>query len=138
MRIQRIVALFAIVGLSLLFVMSAISAAHHGKAPDTVILKGSPLGGVKFEHKLHAEARGIKCETCHHAFKTQKPASAPQQASAEGHEKTAKPPMKTFLQAAFHNPRATAGTCIDCHTSENAKGKKAPVKCFECHKKSNV
>src|SRR3990172_1950269 len=138
MRIQRIVGLLTVLGFSLLLLMSATVAAHHGKAPDTVILKGSPLGGVKFEHKLHAEARGIKCETCHHPSKPQKPAAAPQQACAECHEKTAKPPMKTFLQAAFHNPRATAGTCIDCHTAENAKGKKAPVKCFECHKKSNV
>lgn len=46
--------------------------------------------------------------------------------------------MKTKLQAAFHNPTATAGLCIDCHKAEDAKGKKAPVKCADCHKKENV
>ncbi len=38
-------------------------------------------------------------------------------------------------QAAFHNATATAGICIDGHKAENAKGKTAPVKCLECHKK---
>jgi nitrate/TMAO reductase-like tetraheme cytochrome c subunit len=40
--------------------------------------------------------------------------------------------MKTSLQAAFHDPKAAAGTCIDCHKQ---KGGPAPVKCLECHKK---
>ena len=43
--------------------------------------------------------------------------------------------MKTRLQAAFHDVKAQSGTCIDCHKKENAKGKKAPLKCQECHKK---
>jgi hypothetical protein len=52
-----------------------------------------------------------------------------------------KPPqegMKTGLPGCFHNPTATAGTCIDCHKLQNAAGKKAPTKCMECHKKENV
>jgi hypothetical protein len=48
------------------------------------------------------------------------------------------PPMKTKLQAAFHNPTATAGTCIDCHKAETAKGKVTPLKCLGCHKKENM
>jgi hypothetical protein len=133
--------LFAIVAALCLclFAFSLIAKTPaETKAPDTVILKGSPLGGVKFEHKLHTEERGIKCETCHHPSKPQKPASAPQQACTDCHTKPATPPMKTATQGAFHNPTATAGTCIDCHKAEDAKGKKAPVKCMECHKKSNV
>jgi hypothetical protein len=104
-----------------------------------MILKGSPFGPVKFEHKLHAETRtGNKCETCHHPSKSQKPASEPQQACRDCHVKPAVAPMKTITQAAFHNPLAKAGTCIDCHLKENAAGKKAPTKCVECHKKSNA
>jgi hypothetical protein len=46
--------------------------------------------------------------------------------------------MKTKAQAAFHNPTATAGICIDCHKAENAKRKKAHKKCMECHQKANA
>jgi len=105
---------------------------------DTVILKGSPMGGVKFEHKLHSTGRGIKCETCHHASKPEKALTAAQQACFGCHTKPATAPMKTARQGAFHNPTATKGTCIDCHKTVNAQGKKAPTKCMECHKKENV
>ena len=105
---------------------------------DVVILRGSPLGAVKFEHKLHSETRSIKCETCHHPSRPEKPATALQQACSDCHTKVALSPMKTKLQAAFHNPTATAGTCIDCHKAVTAKGKVPPVKCFGCHKKENI
>lgn len=105
---------------------------------DVVILKGSPMGGVKFEHKLHSTARGIKCETCHHPSKPEKALKAPQEACSDCHTKPATPPLKTDRPRAFHKPMATGGTCIDCHKAENAKGKKAPTKCLECHKKTNV
>ena len=105
---------------------------------DVAVLTGSLLGGVRLEHKQHVARAGNKCETCHHASKPEKPAAAPQQACSECHTKAAVPPMKTKYQAAFHNPAAQSGTCIDCHKAENAKGKKAPVKCTECHKKDNT
>ena len=106
------------------------------KAPTTPeILKGSPMGGVKFEHSKHAT---VKCDVCHHAAKPGKTPKAAQEACTDCHTKVATAPMKTKLQAAFHNPTATAGICIDCHKAENAKGKKAPTKCAECHKKENV
>jgi Class III cytochrome C family len=116
------------------------AAAETTKAlpKDVVILRGSPLGAVKFEHKLHSQARSIKCETCHHPSRSEKPATALQQACSACHTKVAIPPMKTKLQAAFHNPTATAGTCIDCHKAETAKGKVTPVKCLGCHKKENM
>jgi hypothetical protein len=41
-------------------------------------------------------------------------------------------PMKTSLQAAFHDPMGATGTCIGCHKKA---GGKAPVKCLECHRK---
>jgi hypothetical protein len=105
-------------------------------AKDVVILKAA-LGGVRFEHKQHSETRKIACEKCHHASRPEKPNTAPQQACSTCHTATATAPMKTKLQAAFHNPTATAGTCIDCHKAEVAKGKPAPVKCLDCHKKEN-
>lgn len=61
----------------------------------------------------------------------------PEKACSVCHTSTAMPPMKTKLQAAFHNPTATAGTCIDCRKAQNAKGGAARVKCLDCHKKEN-
>ncbi len=107
-------------------------------ARDVVVLKGSPLGGVRFEHKLHTDRAGNTCETCHHSSRAEKPATAPQQACSDCHTKVAVSPMKTKYQAAFHNPMAQSGTCVDCHKARNATGKKAPVKCAECHKKENT
>jgi nitrate/TMAO reductase-like tetraheme cytochrome c subunit len=104
---------------------------------DVVVLTGSPMGGVRLEHKLHAARTSNTCATCHHASKPEKALSAPQQACSDCHAKVAAAPMKTRYQAAFHNPTAQAGTCIDCHKTENAKGKKAPLKCVDCHKKEN-
>jgi nitrate/TMAO reductase-like tetraheme cytochrome c subunit len=49
------------------------------------------------------------------------------------HTKTVAAPMKTKAQAAFHDAMAKKGTCIDCHAKEVAAGKKAPLKCNECH-----
>ena len=106
-------------------------------ARDVVVLTGSPMGGVRLEHKLHTQRAGNTCTTCHHASKAEKPATAPQQACSDCHTKVAAAPMKTKYQAAFHNPTAQSGACIDCHKTENAKGKKAPLKCVECHKKEN-
>ncbi len=107
--------------------------------PDIIIIKGSPLGAVRFPHKLHAEtyAEG-KCETCHHPSKPEKPAAAPQQACRDCHTKPPQPGMKTGTQGAFHSPTAKSGTCIDCHLKMNAAGKKAPTMCMQCHKKENA
>jgi len=117
---------------------TAAAATKKVLPKDVVILKGAPMGGVKFEHKLHSQVRNIKCETCHHASKPEKPATFPQQACSVCHTSAAVTPMKTKLQAAFHTPTATAGTCIDCHKAQNANGKTAPVKCLDCHKKLNT
>jgi hypothetical protein len=139
MHQKRILFLFTIVSaVCLVFLGTNQAFAQAKQPPGTVILKGSPMGGVKFDHKAHEARADKKCETCHHASKPEKPASAPQQACFDCHTTPAKAPMKTNRQGAFHNPMAKAGTCIDCHLAENAKGKKAPTKCMECHKKANV
>lgn len=117
---------------------AAEKAPKKAGPADVIILKGAPMGGVRFVHKAHAQDRNIKCETCHHPSKKEKPAKAAQEACTSCHTPVAKAPMKTKRQAAFHNPTATAGICIDCHKAENATGKKAPTKCTQCHNKANV
>jgi Class III cytochrome C family len=132
---------FSIYLMMLVFSLGAFAFnlnAAEEKPPVTVILKGSPLGGVKFEHKLHQERVGTKCDVCHHPSKPGKALTAQHEACFDCHTKPATAGVKIERQGAFHNPMAKAGTCIDCHLAENAKGKKAPVKCMDCHKKTNV
>ena len=106
------------------------------KAPDTAVLTGSPLGKVTLSHKAHTTTYGAKCEDCHHASKAEKPMKAAQEKCSDCHTKVAAAPMKTKAQAAFHDPMAKKGTCVDCHQKAIAKGKKAPAKCADCHKKA--
>jgi hypothetical protein len=108
-------------------------------APDVIILKGNPMGGVKFNHALHSKDRSAgKCNTCHHAAKPEKKPTSATESCADCHTKTATAPMKTTYKLAFHDAMAKKGVCIDCHLAQNAKGKKAPTKCTECHQKANV
>lgn len=100
--------------------------------PGGKITLPGKLGAVTFDHEGHAGERGIPCATCHHPSRPQKPLASEHQACRDCHTMPAAPPMKTSLQAAFHDPRAATGTCIDCHRQ---KGSPAPVKCPECHKK---
>jgi len=101
-------------------------------APST--MKGPTMGAIKFPHSAHTRVAG-KCEICHHASRPEKPLKAPQEACTDCHTKPPTLPVKTSLQAAFHNPTAAAGLCINCHKTENAEGKAAPVKCVDCHQK---
>ncbi len=140
----RVLILAAAVGLALTIATQHTTALAQGaavKAPDTVVLKGAPAGGVKFDHKKHAGTDQSKCATCHHASKPEKPAKAAQQKCTDCHTKAATAPMKTTTRGAFHDPMAKKGTCIDCHAAEAAKANKkvpAPGKCTDCHKKENV
>lgn len=113
-------------------------AFTQAKPKESYILKGSPMGGVKFTHALHQDRAAKKCETCHHASKPEHPNKTAQQLCTDCHTKPVMAGMKTGVPAAFHNPTAKAGVCIDCHLKENTAGKKAPVKCVDCHKKENV
>ena len=101
-----------LLGLVLVFVICGAAFAADKAPKDVIILKGNPMGGVKFMHSAHTKDRNIKCETCHHASKPEKPLTSAHQACTDCHTKTAEPPMKTKLQACFHNPTAQAGTCM--------------------------
>ena len=134
---KSIVPLLTLPFLLLSFVWMAQSA-DQAKPQDVMILKGSPLGAVKFTHKVHSETRAAnKCETCHHPSKPEKPGTAAQQACRDCHTKPLPAGMKTKTQAAFHNPMAKSGTCIDCHVKSKAAGKVAPTTCGKCHSKAN-
>lgn len=115
---------------------AALVSAQAPKPPETAILTGSPLGAVKLAHSAHLHY-GAKCDSCHHASKPEKPLKAPQEKCTDCHTKVAAAPMKTKTQAAFHDPMAKSGTCIDCHQKAIAAGKPAPSKCGDCHKKAN-
>lgn len=129
-RILAMLLCLAIVGMTSVYVLA------EEKAPAApIVLKGAPMGGVKFEHSKHS---AVKCDTCHHASKPEKAMASAHQKCTDCHTKTATAPMKTKLQAAFHNPTAQAGLCIDCHKKEAAAGKaNAPTKCAQCHQKAN-
>ncbi len=133
-RGSRIIVL--VTGLSLLFALcGSLCAQSAPQAP--IILKGAPMGGVRFDHTSHLKVAG-KCVVCHHASKPEKQLKAQQEACTDCHTKPPTPPVKTSIQAAFHNPNATAGLCIGCHQAENSHGKAAPVKCTDCHKKESA
>jgi hypothetical protein len=120
----------------LILVLNSGIALAQGAPQGPILLKGAPMGAVKFDHTAHVKVAG-KCDVCHHASKPEKPLKSPQEACSDCHTKPPTPPVTTSLQAAFHNPAATAGLCIDCHKRQNASGKATPVKCTECHQKAN-
>jgi len=112
--------------------------ANAQTAPKTVILKGAPMGGVKFDHAAHQKVVGDKCDTCHHASKPEKAAKAKQEKCQSCHTKEAAAPMKTNTKGAFHDAMAKKGVCIDCHVKETGKKVPAAGKCMDCHKKENA
>lgn len=122
-----------------IFAVTIAVQAQQTKAPGVVILKGNPMGGVKFDHAAHVKLAGDKCVTCHHASKPAKLAQAAQENCQKCHTKAVKPPMKTNAKLAFHDNTAKSGTCINCHTKAAKAGKKnVPLKCTDCHQKANV
>jgi len=119
------------------FAFAAVSgarvSAQGAKPPDTVALKGSPMGAVTLSHAKHAKEYGGQCVDCHHPSKPAKPLKTEQQKCSDCHNKAAVAPMKT--KNPFHDMAAKGGTCISCHTKAAAAGKKAPKVCADCHKK---
>lgn len=103
--------------------------------PDDVFIPISAPGirYPRFDHKAHAEKREIKCATCHHAPRPEKPTPHRFQRCMNCHEFVVRVPMKTNSIIAVHDVLATSGVCIDCHKKENAAGKVAPVECNDCH-----
>jgi len=137
-RRNLLILLGSVLALTLVFSAAQPLFSQAKQPKDSYILKGAPMGGVKFDHKAHSAVLKITCETCHHPSKPQKALAAPQQSCSDCHTKPATPPMKTPFNLAFHAVTGQTGLCIDCHKKEAAAGKKPPTKCMECHKKENV
>ena len=133
-----LIILSSLLTVALVFAVAQPASGQAKQPKDSYILKGAPMGGVKFNHQAHSAVLKIACETCHHPSKPQKPLAAAQQACSDCHTKPATPPMKTAWNQIFHAPTGQAGLCIDCHKKEKAAGKKSPTMCLECHKKENV
>ncbi len=125
-----VIAVAVILGIAL--VVGPVSAQT---APSKVVLKGSPLGGVNFDHAKHAKLAGgdAKCDMCHHASKPEKPLKSKTQKCQECHTKAVAAPMKTNARGAFHDAMAKKGLCADCHVKSAAAGTKVPAKCADCH-----
>lgn len=119
------------------FGLVAMAVLAQEKAPGVVIIKGNPMGAVKFDHTAHAKAAGDKCDICHHPSRPEMPLQRDNQKCLDCHTRTVKLPMKTTSKLAFHNATAKTGLCIGCHMKEMESGKKPPLKCAECHKKEN-
>jgi hypothetical protein len=127
--------LVAIAAAFALVLLASVVVIQAQEIPKTIVLKESPLGPVTFDHAMHV-GKKIPCETCHHASKPEKPMKTAQEKCEDCHTKVAQPPMKTKLQAAFHDPMAKKGLCIECHVKEAAAGAKTPSKCTDCHKRA--
>lgn len=132
MKVRKLLALLWCFLAAVIICGSAVAQV----APQSPIIMKGAAGAVKFDHPSHLKVAG-NCSVCHHASKPEKPLKAQQEACTDCHRKPATPPVVTSLQAAFHNPAATAGLCIDCHRKQNNAGKAAPTKCAECHQKGN-
>ncbi len=113
--------------LPILLVVFSTYAMADKTAPETVTLQmeGGKFGVVPFSHKAHVEKEKIDCATCHHKDKNPKEPDKCSSCHMPKDVKDNAPPAKD----AFHK------NCIDCHKEAAAKGKKAPTKCNECHKK---
>ena len=123
---------------AILFAVASVHGIHAQapKEPETAVLTGAPLGNVTLNHQAHTKTYGAKCTSCHHASKPEKALKSDHEKCGDCHTKVAAAPMKTKAQAAFHDPMAKKGVCVDCHTNAAAKGnKKVPAKCGDCHKK---
>lgn len=120
----------------LFIALFAIAMVAQSAPSGDVILKGAPMGGVKFNHPAHVKAAG-KCDVCHHASKPEKPMTAKAEKCQNCHTTPAAAPMKTKTQAAFHDPAAKKGVCIDCHTQNAGKPNVPTSKCADCHQKAN-
>ena len=110
---------------------------RRGAPQGPIILKGAPMGAVKFDHTSHLKVAG-KCDVCHHASKPAKPLKSPQEACTDCHTRPATPPVTTNLQGGVPQSHRDGGYFASIATREqNASGKAAPVKCADCHQKAN-
>ena len=122
MRMKRAIGMGVALCFGILFFSSLALTAD---APDKVTIGeiSSKFEPAELPHKKHADA--YKCTDCHHTYKGE---GAVQKCSSCHDPKEAKDKVLD-LKNAYHKQ------CTPCHKKENEAGKKAPVKCLECHPK---
>ena len=120
-----IVVICLLVLTSLLLLGSFVSAQKKPAEPMMIKLEGGKLPPVPFSHTSHAEKEKIDCAVCHHKDKD---VNNPQPCVSCHLIKEVKD-NAAIAKEAYHK------NCITCHKDSAAKGKAAPVKCNECHKK---
>ena len=95
--------------------------AGEEEQPVRVLLPNKG-GKVVFEHRAHAEAYGIECDTCHHTGDYDTPCAECH--NAEAAEEQGIP----NLMEAFHQ------NCMGCH-EETGAGPYVKDQCNQCHLK---
>jgi hypothetical protein len=113
------------VAVSLLFVADVSFAQKSPPATVTLKLEGAKMAPVTFSHPTHIDKAKVDCAVCHHKDKDPKNPAACTTCHAVKEAKGGAPTAKD----AFH------AKCQGCHKEAAAKGKPAPTKCAECHKK---
>ena len=108
---------------SLLFVCTMGYAADAPKKTLSLKIEGAKMAPVSFSHETHEKAK-IDCAKCHHKGDAKDP-----KACTTCHKVKEVKDKAPVAKDAFHK------LCQDCHKEVAAKGKKAPTKCNECHKK---
>ncbi len=107
------------------FLTNFASAQKKPTEPIILQIKNAKLPPVPFSHNIHAEKEKINCTVCHHKdrdVKNPKPCISCHPLKATGNGQLS-------AKVTFHK------NCITCHKTNNSKGKTAPVKCNDCHKK---
>jgi hypothetical protein len=121
--------------LALLFLFGGVQPARlltQEAPPDTIIMRGPTVAGVRFVHVDHVER--AECVACHHESRPELPSSDEYGRCSSCHTETVEPPLVTNRRDAFHDRRARQGLCVDCHITEAAAGKATPARCADCHK----
>ncbi len=111
--------------LVLAFMVSAASAQKAAPESVTIKLEGAKMAPVKFSHPTHVDKAKVECVVCHHKDKDPKQPEACVTCHLAKEVKDNAP----VARDAFHKK------CQTCHKDMAAKGKAAPTKCNECHKK---
>ncbi len=126
MRKKQFAIVFCILAFVGFFLVAGfVSAQKKPAEPMMIKLEGGKLPPVSFSHTSHAEKEKIECVVCHHKDKDVKD---PQPCVSCHLIKEVKD-NAMIAKEAYHK------NCITCHKDTVAKGKTAPVKCNECHKK---
>ncbi|MCX8022282.1 MAG: cytochrome c family protein [Syntrophorhabdaceae bacterium] len=116
---------FLFVSLGLVFSFTLSYAQKKPAEPMMLKLEGAKMAPTKFSHDTHVEKEKIDCAKCHHKDKDPKQPEGCVGCHPVKEAKGDAPAAKD----AFHK------MCTTCHKEVASKGKAAPTKCNECHKK---